>query len=381
MIGRLNKEDCSGCGACSNICPQRCIAMKEDHEGFLYPDVEQDRCVGCRLCEQVCPSLNKPELHETPIGYACINNNTDIRMESSSGGVFSLLADDILEKGGAVFGVAFSGDSVEVRHVCIEDKEKLSFLRGSKYVQSRIGDTYKEVERFLKRGRPVLFTGTPCQIAGLKSFLRQEYDLLYTQDLICHGAPSPLVWKRYLLEKGRSVQTVSFRDKREGWITFSVSLKYVDQTEESEPFSNDLFMRGFLSDLYLRPSCYQCKWKGLRRCSDITLADFWGVEEVIPELFDNKGTSLVLVHSEKGKRLLNSVQKNMIMQGVDFTSVIVYNTAAVQSVPLTKQRKRFYRYFRQMTVARAVEKTLHRSLVRRGVSKIKRMILWILRKG
>ena len=381
MIQQMKKGDCSGCGACSNICPQKCITMKEDNEGFFYPEIEQSHCIKCRLCEQVCPSLNKPKLYDIPVGYACINKDRDVRMKSSSGGVFSLLAEYILDQGGVVFGAAFSESSTEVRHVCIEKKEELSFLRGSKYVQSRIGDTYKEAERFLKEGRSVLYTGTPCQISGLKSFLQKDYDTLYTQDLICHGAPSPLVWKRYLLEKNRPVQTVSFRDKRKGWLDYSISLRYTDQIEENKSFSNDLFMKGFLTNIYLRPSCYQCNAKGLRRCSDITLADFWEVEELMPELFDDKGTSLVLVHSEKGRHLLKSVQDKMIMRETDLTVAIAHNTAAVQSVILTKRRKRFYRYFRHMTVECAVEKTLHKSLARRGASKIKRMILGILRKG
>lgn len=381
MIPHVFKQDCSGCGACRSVCPQNCIIMAEDEEGFLYPQIDKERCAGCHACERVCPSLTFPARHGEPQGYACLNRDEDIRLKSSSGGIFTLLAQKVIGQGGAVFGAAFSEDCAAVRHVCVRTTKELSLLRGSKYVQSRTGDTYKEAERLLKAGVTVLYTGTSCQIAGLKSFLRKEYGNLITQDLICHGAPSPLIWRRYLAEKGRPVQSVSFRDKREGWRNFSVVLKYDVHTEESHILSDDPFMRGFLSDLYLRPSCYRCKAKGMTRCSDITLADFWGAEELVPELFDDKGTSFVLVHSEKGKRLFESVQDRMDVRKTDLAAATAHNTAAVRSVTMPKARKRFYRAARRMTVERAVEKSLHRSFFKRCASKVKRMAMGLGRKG
>ena len=204
MIDILNKKDCCGCSACVQKCPKQCISLKEDNEGFLYPQVNQQECISCGICKKVCPIIN-PNEKRTPLQiYAAINKNEEIRRQSSSGGIFTLLSEEILKEGGVVFGARFD-ENWEVKHDYTENVKGLVNFRGSKYVQSRIEDNYKKVETFLKQGRKVLFSGTPCQIAGLKRFLSKEYDNLLTVDFICHGVPSPKVWRLYLYETYRKI--------------------------------------------------------------------------------------------------------------------------------------------------------------------------------
>jgi coenzyme F420-reducing hydrogenase beta subunit len=264
------KEDCTGCYACSQICPDeiKCISMVKDNEGFWYPKVDYSKCIKCGLCVDVCPILNNKVVENTPVAYACINKNKSIRLESSSGGLFSLIAEQVIEDGGVVFGAGFD-ENFEVMHSYIEKKNDIGKFRGSKYVQSKIGNTYKQAESFLKSGRKVLFTGTPCQIAGLKSFLGEPYIGLLCVDLVCHGVPSPDVFKKYIKyrnEKANSqVKRISFRRKDEGWKRFSVSFLFENDTEYRQNLNNDLYMKAFLKNICLRPSCYECKFKTLHR--------------------------------------------------------------------------------------------------------------------
>lgn len=218
-----------------------------------------------------------------PIAYACYSKNEAVRIRSSSGGIFYMLGEEVLGTGGVVFGAAFDSDwSVKHRHV--DSKDELILLMGSKYIQSNIGDTYKQVKCFLKNGRQVLFCGTPCQIAGLKRFLNRNYDNLILVDFICHGVASPEVWKQYLdeISEGKEIESISFRDKTRGWSKFSLKIKYRDGTEYLESPYIDPFMRAFLKDIIQRPACYQCRFKGLERESDMTLADFWGIKNILP---------------------------------------------------------------------------------------------------
>ena len=227
MIEILHKEDCCGCEACRQCCPHKCISMKKDEEGFLYPIIDKTKCVECGLCERVCPVLNPYDEHLPLSVNTFTHSDESIRMNSSSGGFFTKIAAAIIEQGGVVFGACFD-DEWRVVHTYIDKKEKLSLLQGSKYVQSSIGDSYISAKRFLQDGVPVLFTGTSCQIAGLKRFLRKDYDLLYTMDVICHGVPSPLVWKDYLhsISSVSDIESISFRNKSTGWKNYSFSLKH-----------------------------------------------------------------------------------------------------------------------------------------------------------
>lgn len=230
MIKTNDKKDCCGCSACVQRCPKQCISLYEDEEGFLYPRVDKTVCIDCGLCEKVCPVLNQSEGHEPIAVYAAKNPNEEIRMQSSSGGIFTMLAERIIDEGGVVFGACWDKDW-NVVHDYAESKEDIAKFRGSKYVQSNIGETFKQTETFLIEGRKVLFSGTPCQIAGLKHFLLKDYDNLLTIEIICHSVPSPGVWKKYLTEELNSngltigdIQQINFRDKSTGWETYSFLL-------------------------------------------------------------------------------------------------------------------------------------------------------------
>lgn len=348
-----NKADCCGCGACRNVCPAGCIEMRADEEGFLYPYIRKEECLSCGLCEKTCPVLDKKSKSTTSLpcdskAYACISLCDKVREKSSSGGVFSLLAEEVLKEGGKVYGAAFDRDC-SVYHKSVDSLEGLCELRGSKYLQSRIGTVYQEVKTDLEKHLPVLFSGTPCQIAGLKSFLQKDYGTLYLADVICHGAPSPLVWELYLksLEKRHGASrhgesNPSFRTKAEGWIRFSVSIPFRDDTEYRCTLDRDLYMQTFLHNLDLRPSCYQCSFKPSHTISDITLADFWGIQKVMPDMFDDKGTSLVIVNTEKGEQLFKRVNSRMRCKPVDLKQAVSNNQSFEKSVRMPRQRKEFF---------------------------------------
>lgn len=345
----IKKSSCCGCGACVAICPQECIEMIADDEGFLYPKINTNICVGCDSCRHVCPALKKNGVVEDPfhISYAANCCDEKTRENSSSGGIFTLLADEVLLRDGIVFGAAFSNDYRAVEHIAISRSEDLDKLRGSKYVQSILGNTYQQVKGFLDDGRSVMFSGTPCQVEGLKSYLGKEYDHLLCVDLICHGVPSPKVWKTYLAFREQcadsSVDKVSFRNKVHGWKNYSVAFEFANKTQYRVCFSEDLFMKTFLSNICLRPSCGQCWAKGINRKSDITLADFWGVENVVPKMYDDKGTSLVLIHSKKGFQWFESINSKMEYEKVGDTEIALkYNLSAVQSSEFHNNRKELF---------------------------------------
>ena len=332
------KKDCTGCYACASICPTNCISMTNDKEGFWYPEVDNDKCIKCGKCINVCPPINYEAAKNQPIAYACINKDESIRLESSSGGIFTLIAEKIIENGGVIFGAEF-GERFEVVHGYVDTKNEIKRFRGSKYVQSKIGDTYKKAKEVLDSGKEVLFSGTPCQISGLKTFLGKSYNNLLCIDIICHGVPSPMVWKKYIKYReekaGSSTERIAFRRKDEGWKRFSVSFTFKNDTEYRQNFREDLFMKAFLKDICLRPSCYDCKFKTIHRESDLTLADFWGVQNILPDLDDDMGTSLILVNSDAGQAMLEQIKEKVTCKKVDLNEAIKYNAAAIKIHLLT----------------------------------------------
>ena len=378
MIKITKKQDCSGCHACVNVCPVNCINMIDDKEGFLYPKINITKCINCGLCEKVCPIINKKERVNDIVAYACINNNEDIRNESSSGGIFTLLAESVINNGGVVFGAAFDKE-LNLVHSYTDNIEGISEFRGSKYLQSKIGTTYRQAKEFLEKGTEVLFSGTSCQISGLLSYLEKDYDNLICVDIICHGVPSPKVFKMYRseLEKkyGATTQRIAFRRKDYGWKLFSVSLLFNNDTEYIKDLTKDIYMRGFLQNLYLRPSCYDCKSKTLNRLSDITIADFWGIENIVPELDDDKGTSLVLVNSDKGEKIFQKLQDKMIIKQVDCDEAIKYNSAAIKSVNMNPKRDKFFRDL-DSHYENISELIMKYTKMRNILSKIKRKMIY-----
>lgn len=384
MINIQNKQDCCGCSACVQRCPKQCISLHEDEEGFLYPKVNLDTCVDCGLCEKVCPVIHQAEERIPLEVFAAKNPNEQIRMASSSGGVFTQLAEQTIEAGGVVFGVKWN-EHFEAVHAYTESKEGLAAFRGSKYVQSRVGATFKQAENFLKEGRQVLYSGTPCQIAALKLFLRKDYENLLAVDFICHGTPSPGVFRWYLSEEiakeaarqsgekiqfrsslpipsiakadvlareqGFAIEDIRFRDKRVGWkkYSFVLSLKSLSKvTTAGEKNSVSLsytldkhaFMRGFLKDLYLRPSCHACPAKSGKSGADITLGDYWGIQSLMPELDDDRGVSALTVNTEKGKQALHATTAEM--HEAPYEDLCAKNRALVHSCHIPANRSRFF---------------------------------------
>ena len=347
MIKITDKQDCCGCSACAQRCPKKCISMIEDEEGFLYPKVDTANCIDCHLCEKVCPVINQVEPRTPQNVYAAKNPNEIIRMNSSSGGIFTILAEQIIKSEGVVFGACWDNEW-NVKHDCVDNISDLQRFRSSKYLQSVIGDAYLKTEQFLKTGRKVMFTGTPCQIAGLKHFLRKEYDNLLAVEIICHSVPSPGVWQQYLttrlhtLKWNKSdIRKISFRDKKTGWKTYSFVIENKDGNSFIELSSKNAFMRGFLADLYTRPSCHACPAKQLKSGSDITLGDFWGIESLMPEIDDDKGVSAIIVNSDKGKQVLHNI--NVELHEVLCDELTTRNPALVKSFPKTPKRTEFFK--------------------------------------
>lgn len=276
--------------------------------------------------------------------YACYNKQEEIRKLSSSGGVFALLATAIIDAGGIVFAVCYD-ENFETEHREITSLENLIPSLGSKYIPSRLSDTFKKVQNYLINGKRILFVGTPCQCVGLKRFLGQEYDDLWLIDLVCHGVPSKIAWRKYLEEiDGMQLKAINMRDKTMGWTEwkYNWSLLYKDGSKKIIPQNQVSFMRGFVKDIYLRPSCYECCFKGANRVSDITIGDYWGVWNEQPEMDDNKGISLVIIHTDKGNVLLNCIRDCMQISKVSFDKVVRYNPSIMESAKVTEKRKLFF---------------------------------------
>lgn len=354
-IEKLQDYQCSGCCACANACPKDAIAMEEDKEGFSYPIINPGLCIECGACDRACPKLaNRSQesmagIDSMPHTYAVISNHYLERQKSSSGGVFRLLAEQVIRQGGFVYGAAFN-EKWEVCHVGVDNLSDLGRLQGSKYVQSRIGMIYRDVKERLTAGKPVLFSGTPCQCEGLYGYLGKQYENLYVVDLICHGVPSPLVWRKYVqyvsnLKKDTEITHISFRNKNLSWERFLLEFTFVNSNKYQNDLHTDIYMRGFLRDLYLRKSCYQCSCRRLHRVSDITLADFWGIKNVLPSMYDGKGTSLVLIQSPKGERMFLDIDAKKAK--VDFAQGIRGNGAYLTSPELNPHREKFFQHLNE----------------------------------
>ena len=389
MISIVDKQDCVGCSACVSVCPKKCISFEEDDEGFLYPKVNESLCVNCGLCDRVCPVIQSGEQHRPIDVFSAKNEDSDVLMQSSSGGVFYAMARKVIEDGGVVFGAQFD-DTQVVEHSYTDTIDDLKRFQGSKYSQSVMGGSFTSVKKFLDAGRKVMFTGTPCQVAGLRLYLRKDYgDLLLLVDVICHGVPSPLVWRKYLdmvAEKhggsGAKIKKVTFRDKRLGWENYGMAISFGGDSAPTEYFENhehNIFMRGFLKNFYLRPSCFACPAKGGRAGSDVTLGDFWGIKQVAECDHDDKGVSVLLIHTDKGARAVNNC--GVSLKKSDYESALRYNSAISESVPPTKWQKCFWREWQRKGVE-AIEYTLKKSnpcILKRAWRKLGRIVKRILK--
>lgn len=362
--------------------------MKADEEGFFYPVTNASECIACGLCEKVCPviqSLNNRKAGAVLDAFGGNTKDERLRENSSSGGIFGMLAKSFFANSGVVVGAAFSDDFYSVQHICIETKDELYRLQGSKYLQSEINDSYKKVKEFLQQGQKVLFTGTPCQVAGLKAYLGKEYDNLFTQDIICHGTPSPMIWKKYIQHRenvsGGTVQRMSFRHKKYGWKTYSIFFKFSNNAEYVKKLSVDPYMQVFLRNIDLRPSCYECAFKNGTSGADITLADYWGVQEKNPELDDDKGTSLIFVHTQKGVEMFQKIQSDVNCKSVDFEKAIKHNPSYYESVHLPEKRESFFEEVQNEEIDLVMKKYVPSvSIIQKAKNKIKHFIKKTYRK-
>lgn len=409
MIHITDKKNCCGCSACVQRCPKQCIRLEEDTEGFLYPQVDEETCIKCGLCEKVCPILHQADKLPVQEVLAVKNPDEKERMNSSSGGVFLPLAREVINKGGVVFGAVYD-ESWEVHHVYAEKIEDIYPMMGSKYLQSRIETAYRDAERFLKQGREVMFVGSPCQIAGLRTFLRnKEYPNLLAVDFLCHGVPSPGVWRRYLAETyggynakeqsrlqataGKNsvllsslnatspIGDIKFRDKREsGWkkYRFVVRQKSASKADQNTVLSSDIhymnpFMQGFLSDIYLRPSCYACKCKNGVNHSDMTIADFWGINQSAPEFDDDKGVGLVLLNTEKGEEYFSRLPMDMMPSNLE--KAHYYNGGFNEHTKAHPKRDQFFFLIENgKSIKAAVDICLRLPFKQRVVRLVKRIV-------
>lgn len=321
MIEVSPHDQCTGCSACAAVCPKKAITLVPDEWGFPRVHIDQGSCIDCGACLKVCPALLEPQrkqrLDEEAF-YGAYHRDDRVRMASSSGGAFTALAEAVLEHHGVVCGASLDHQDWSVRHVLIEQKEQLHKLRGSKYAQSQVGDVFPLIKQHLLRGQTVLFSGTPCQVAGLHLYLKREYDHLITVDIVCHGVPSPKVFSDYIsyLEErhGAKVTEYQFRDKRWSWYRFNMKALFDDGQEYYGKWEEDKFFRGFLGDYYLRESCYTCPFSKHLRYSDITLSDFWGYSRKRGGFQNNdKGISMVMINTKVGRELFERAKEAMVV--------------------------------------------------------------------
>ncbi|MBR2971361.1 MAG: Coenzyme F420 hydrogenase/dehydrogenase, beta subunit C-terminal domain [Clostridia bacterium] len=362
MIQIHNKKDCSGCSACANICPKNCIKMERDEMGFVYPKVDADVCINCGRCETVCPILS-PAKENSPLAViGAKNRDESVRSTSSSGGTFFELAKEIISRGGIVYGCALDSELV-ARHIGVETAEDLSNLKGSKYVQSDVGTTYREVKKYLMDGREVLYSGTPCQIAGLKNYLGKSYDNLLLVDVLCHGVPSPGVFADYLdylSERfGAKPISVNFRNKEKSWKRLYFEVKFDNGKRYFTFCGYDRYMSMFLNNISLRPSCYDCRFTTVNRQGDITLGDFWGIGRKYPERDDDKGISLIIVNSEKGKNAYESISGKFDAFDSDIDTAKAGQLILSSSVKKHASYDEFFRLYTEQGIEKAAKTTVY----------------------
>ena len=374
------KENCYGCGACENICPANAIIMRPDDDGFLYPHIDSGSCKECGRCEGVCISRKKPDDGQKPLAvYAAVNRKKSMLKTSASGGVFAALAKSVIEKGGVVFGCAYN-ENLKAEHICIRAEADISKLQGSKYVQSNMNDCFPKAKKHLEAGRTVLFTGTPCQVAGLKSYLNREYDKLITVDLVCHGVPSAAFLKGYIhwleLKLQGQVTGINFRDKSKGWgllqgITYQK--KGVVHKKLISPVLSCYYGYFINGDIY-RESCYICQYANENRQGDFSMGDFWGIKEIHPEIDAKAGVSVLLVNSRKGMKMMESLSGRLHLTETTFAQAKAGNGQLRKPTSRSPNREAILKTFREegfRSVADGYHKNMRRKIL---VFRIKKLI-------
>lgn len=345
MIDILEKDKCCGCSACSSVCPQHCIEMRKDEEGFLYPEIQEDLCIKCNKCEKVCPIIhyNRYEKKQKTNCYIVQNKDHEVIRESTSGGFFSALAEYIFENNGVVYG-AYLDEKIVVRHVKIVDKKDLKKLRNSKYCQSDIHGLYSDCEKELKLGKMVCFSGTPCQLAGLKSYLGREYNNLISVDVVCRGVASPLLFEKFLQANNKNdISTVLFRDKHYGYYASTMTILYKSGRVKRNEINSSLMLKPYFNDFCSRPSCYKCKFKIMDRNCDFTMFDCWHANR-----YNNKfgiaGSTGVAVRSEKADKIFKNLVKRLLITQVDYDELVKLDGYMMtQMINKPEKRKEFFK--------------------------------------
>jgi len=374
MINITSKELCCGCKACGDACPKKAITFKTDIEGFWYPEVNKDLCVDCGLCEKVCPIINIDSLKKNDLPqsecHAAINKNIEVRFDSTSGGLFSALADATYKAGGYVGGAIFTED-YGVKFFISNDKKDLTALRSSKYLQSDTEGLYLAVRDLVKAGEKVLVCGSPCQMAALRAFLKKDYENLIIVDFICRGTNSPKVFRKYLdyLEERFGSKVVYFKAKNKelGWRQLTSKVCFENGKTLYDTKDTSYYAAGYLNTgVYTRPSCYDCKFKGFPRISDITLADLWGAEKIVgKELDQDIGTSLVMLNSSKGQKYFDTIKNSINEKIIPFESILARNPALVKPLnPPLVDRDKFYQDLDQHPFKEVAGKYIKRSVDR-----------------
>ena len=377
MIDKVSVQECAICGACINACPVDAISLDKVHLDFRYPQINEDICIHCNRCEKACPILgNKGKPDEGyPVAFAAKSENDSMRMRSSSGGVFYELADQMLRDGGYVCGAVFD-DEFHVKHILSNAKEDILRMMGSKYAQSDVGYCYREVKDVLEKGCKVLFSGCPCQVAGLRTFLGKEYPNLFLVELICHGIPSDHMLQTYIgmqeRKYGARLTRMEFRNKKKGWHRSSVRMEFENHRIYSIPYTADAYTIGFLRNITLKSSCYDCHFRNFVAGSDITLGDFWGAEVELPE-DDNKGISAILVNSGKGMDIIDRC--NLALTPANVETVIKYNKNLLCSAAPSPKRSSFY----ASADTNGLEEAIRRYLEESTIQKLKRQSRYALR--
>lgn len=381
------KEYCTGCTACASVCPKGCISMVADGEGFLIPVVDAQTCVACGMCEKACPVLQPlSSQYDLPRAYAAYSRDEAVRMESSSGGVFTELAKAVLKENGAVFGAAYD-DKFEVTHICVECESDLAKLRGAKYAQSSLTNVFPEVKARLNQGQNVLFSGTPCQVGGLKAYLRKDYGNLLTVDFVCHSVPSPMAWKEYVKYRaqkdsgGSLPEKINLRSKITGWSRYQYSnvFTYANGKEHAARSGESLYMKLFVGGYINRKSCETCRFKGYSRVSDLTIGDFWGIWDITPEMDDDKGTSVVLVQSQQGRQIIERLEDRLSLKRVTLEDASRQNGAMLKPMHSNARRTEALQMIRNGSMADCEIWFAERKLTMR--QRAGRVIKQILRRG
>ena len=344
MIDKVGEKNCCICGNCVQRCPKEAISLTKNFNTFNYPEINYNLCNGCNRCETVCPTLNELNQQQCLGAYMAKNINLTERKLSSSGGLFSVFANYIIENNGLVCGAAFDG--LKVKHIIVDNKSDLYKLRGSKYVQSDLGDCFEQIEKYLDNNRLVLFVGCPCQTAALRIYLKKDYsNQLYLVDFICHGMLSQSLFDdyiKYLERKYKSrVVSFSFRDKTDGWIESGPKVKFENGKIKRWPLYEDTYMQGYFSAVCMKNSCYTCKYKNFHSGSDVTFADYWGCEILDPEFYDFYGVSAVVINNENGNLLFNNISNNIEYKAVDLENIVKYNSGLIKPFEEGKDRSLF----------------------------------------